>query len=232
MDINNIEVKVDSAARLAAVANLPHNTVLFAPEVNAIVDEIKMLHLFSDLEIGLSWSKDPKHIVVDNSPNAMINVKILLIITLKPEIFSYADTVQLYIDRYRQKRKPRTAIRIVEGPNGTTATVGIPKFKTSGWRHPNPKINQPTEIVLTQPVTVLDFGQQHYFLNGFKVKGFGDKHRIDYKKAWLDLSFRIVVSKNNKKHISRRSQTLRMTYRVGKEDVNLLMPTIITYCLK
>ena len=43
MSIYNIEVKVDSAAKLAAVAGLPTNEHLFAPEINTIVDEIKGL---------------------------------------------------------------------------------------------------------------------------------------------------------------------------------------------
>lgn len=41
MNINDIETKVDSPEKLAAVANLPTNQVLFAPEFNAVVYEVK-----------------------------------------------------------------------------------------------------------------------------------------------------------------------------------------------
>ena len=43
MNINEIEPKVDSAEKLAAVANVPASEVLFAPEINAIVDGVKRL---------------------------------------------------------------------------------------------------------------------------------------------------------------------------------------------
>lgn len=44
MNINEIEPKVDSAEKLAAVANVPTSEVLFADEINAIVDGIKRLN--------------------------------------------------------------------------------------------------------------------------------------------------------------------------------------------
>ena len=51
MTLNEIQPKVDSPEKLAAVANLPVNQVLFAPEFNAILDNLKTMINNAPLEI-------------------------------------------------------------------------------------------------------------------------------------------------------------------------------------
>ena len=194
-------------------------------------------NMVSNQEIGLSWSKKPEHVVVDNSPTAFVNNKYKLIVTLKPELFAMADKVEIYIDRYRPKRKIRTANRLSEDLTDIISNNNPPKFKESGWKHPKTKIGQPTKILLLQPKTILDFGQQNYFKSDFRVKGMGVNNiRIRnylpfYIECWIDLSFRILVTKNNKVYESRRSNTLRMTYK--NDIINLdLSGKLITYSYK
>ncbi|NHN26746.1 hypothetical protein FIA58_013760 [Flavobacterium jejuense] len=112
MNINEIEIKVDSAEKLASVAGKPTENFLFAPEFNAVVDKTKELDLLVNKDSIVTIGNDS---VIDNdytynnyvwriNGNLYNNLDSSIVITINPvtagfkrKDISYFDTNNLIL---------------------------------------------------------------------------------------------------------------------------------------
>lgn len=206
--IFNIETKEDSPERLEAVANKPHNNILFANEFNATVKEAAQSAI-DNMSLDFSWAK--REGWYKNNTEGFKRIYLLNVKIYESWILDEADKVELLIDRYRPKR----TIRKLEG-----------KFNPSGFKHRiypdtgDPK--RPSVIELTLRETILDFGQEFYFkLNQdnqpwlIKAVGYGMKNRRG-NRAWVMFRFRLKVTVGDKVYYSKPKGIVEMVAEYNK----------------
>ncbi|GEM_PF-5858097 len=217
----DIEQKQDSAEKLLAVADKETRYILFADEFNDVARKAVEAAI-ENVKLDFSWSNKPEHRVL-NSNN--IDILQLLVMNFRAEwMLDNTDEVWLLIDRYKSKRTVRTS----------------GKFKQSGFKHslfPDPNYpKRPSEILITDKLTVLDFGQVYYFApitqsglpiktlakedggtepiditnTNIKATGFGGKNNYDNRKAWVYFQFRLKVKKGDKVFYSNPKATIQM----------------------
>lgn len=175
----------------------------FFDGVNNNVNFANILNLVYKMKLDFSWTKKPGGFI--ENVNGIDRVTLLQIAFVQFGIlFNKFDEVWLEIDRYKPKKK-----------------LKVGKFKSSGFKHSvypdinNP--NRPSEILLTNTHSILDFGQAFYFkpLNNksiIQAKGMARRNSCQ-NRSWVYLQFRLRLVKGDKVYNSNVKGTIEMNLR-------------------
>lgn len=217
--IFDIEQKRDSAEKLAAVANKPHETILFADEFNDVTRKA-LEGAINDEVVMFSWSNNEGH--RQNDVRGFERVQLLEMKFKSDWLIQNTDEVWLLIDRYKPKKIVRTTtIPYTYKRSGFHHELFVPgdDGAKGGTRPPK----RPSEIRITSKEMILDFGQTHYFkiiddgggnFLEYRTKGFSRKNTSENgKRAWVYLQFRLKVKKGDKIYYSKPKAIIEMVCR-------------------
>jgi hypothetical protein len=199
----DIEQKQDSAEKMAAVAGKETKYILFAGEFNDVARKA-LEAAVENVKVDFSWSNKPEHFstVGDKTLNYIIKTQLLVMNFRAQWMLDNTDEVWLLIDRYKPKRKVR---------------VNTNQLKNSGFKkaiYPdelNP--NRPSELLIANSETILDFGQKDYFnIQPQKISSKGCRFFTfdGTTGAFQYLQFRIKVKKGDTFFFSKPKATLKM----------------------
>jgi hypothetical protein len=235
--IFDIEQKQNSQEMLDYANGKPTRLFLFADEFNDVARKA-LEAAVHDVKLNFSWSNKPEHRI--STPEG-IDFMQLLVMDFRAEwMLDNTDEVWLVINRY----KPKKADRLGK----------IPKYKESGFKHDifdnRTKAQRPSEILISQKVTPLYFGQQYYFspfnkviIGGVKQKisteikevkgfvnriervgasGYGSKNKnANGNKAWTYLQFSIKVVKGDNVFYSNPKATIQMICHIEQNGIHI-----------
>ena len=224
--IFDIEQKQNSQEMLDYASGKPTKFFLFADEFNDVARKA-LEAAVHDVKLDFSWSNKPEHRI--STPDGVDFLQLLVMDFRAQWMLENTDEVWLIINRY----KPKKADRLGKEP----------KYKESGFKHAITnnlgKAQRPSEILISQKVTPLYFGQQYYFspfnkalfgdikqnfpteikdvkglpnkIERLGASGYGSKNKyLNGTKAWTYLQFSIKVVKGDNVFYSNPKATIQM----------------------
>ncbi len=234
--IFDIEQKQNSQEMLDYANGKPTRLFLFADEFNDVARKA-LEGAVNDVKLDFSWSNKPKHRI--STPDGVDFLQLLVIDFRAQWMLENTDEVWLLINRYKPKKENKYSKRL--------------KYKESGFKHAivdnSGKAQRPSEILISQKVTPLYFGQQYYFspfnkaifgdvkqklsteikkvkdlenrIERIGASGYGSKNKNFKNKAWVYLQFSIKVVKGDNVFYSNPKATIQMICHIENNGVHI-----------
>ena len=235
--IFDIEQKQNSQEMLDYASGKPTRLFLFADEFNDVA--LKALEAaVHDVKLDFSWSNKPEHRI--STPDGVDFLQLLVMDFRAQWMLENTDQVWLLINRYKPKKENKFDKRL--------------KYKESGFKHAITnnlgKVQRPSEILISQKVMPLYFGQQYYFspfnkalfgdikqnlpteikdvkglqnrIERLGASGYGSKNKkSNGTKAWTYLQFSIKVVKGDNVFYSNPKAIIQMICHIDNYGVHI-----------